>query len=104
MIYSVLMDLNNGGDLYRLLIESDNLTRTLKELLKYSDDVRYVDAKEEPGKKDKGIRVLADGSVVRRCQFFGSKVGYNMRFATSEYKLNTIKKARDAREVIANGR
>ena len=103
MIYSVLVDLNNSGDLYRLLVESDNLTRTLEELLKISDDVRYVDAKEELGKKDKGIRVLPDGSIVRRCQFFGSKVGYNMRFATSEYKLNTIKKARDAREIIERG-
>ncbi len=103
MIYSVLVDLNNSGDLYRLLIESDNLARALEELLKVSDDVRYVDAKEEPGKKDKGIRVLPDGSIVRRCQFFGSKIGYNMRFATSEYKLNTIRKARDAREVITDG-
>ena len=40
MIYSVLVDLNNSGDLYRLLIESDNLTRTLEELLKISEDVR----------------------------------------------------------------
>lgn len=103
MIHQILMDLNNTGDYYRILIESDNLPRTLSELLKYSKDVLYVDSKEELGKKDKGIRVLTDGSIVRRCQFFGSKIGYQMRFQTSEYKLNTIKKARPAKEVIACG-
>lgn len=103
MIHQILMDLNNDGNLYRLMVESDDLCRTLAQLLEYSPDVRYVDSKGELGRKDKGVRVLPDGSVVRRCQFFGSKTGYNMRFATSEYKLNTVKKARSAKEVIANG-
>lgn len=97
------MDLNNDGNLYRLMVESDDLCRTLGQLVEFSPDVRYVDSKEDLGKKDKGERVLPDGSIIRRCQFFGSKTGYNMRFATSEYKLNTIRKARSAKEVIACG-
>ena len=103
MIYNVLIDLNNQGDLYRMAIESDDLSATLTELLKYSDDVRYIDSKEELGKKDKGTKRLDKGGIVRRCQFIGSKVGYVNRFAASEYKFNIISKARDAREVLANG-
>lgn len=103
MVHQILMDLNNDGNLYRLMVESDDVCRTLGQLLEYSPDVRYVDSKAEPGKKDKGVRVLPDGSVIRRAQFFGSKTGYNMRFATSDYKMNIVKKARDAREVIDCG-
>ena len=103
MVYQILADLHKDGDLYRLMVESDNLIGTLKELLKHCNDVRYVDSKEELGKKDKGVRVLADGSIIRRCQWFGSKIGAKMAFSTNQYKMNTILKARDAREVIACG-
>ena len=42
---------------------------------------------------DKGKRRLDDGSIVRRCQWWGSKIGYMMRFETSPYRMETLKKA-----------
>lgn len=102
MIYNVLIDYGNQGDLFRLAIESEDLHSTLRTLLNYSNDVRYIDSKDELGKKDKGNKVLEDGSIIRRSQFFGSKIGYQMRFQTSEYKTNILNKAVDAREVLAN--
>lgn len=103
MVYQILADLHNDGDLYRLMVESENLIGTLKELCKFSRDVRYVDAKEELGKKDKGERRLADGSIIRRCQWFGSMVGAKMGFGVNQHKMNTVLKAKPAGEVIAYG-
>lgn len=103
LVHQILADLHNDGDLYRLMVESENLPGTLTELCKFCNDVRYVDSKEELGKKDKGVRRLADGSIIRRCQWFGSKIGAKMGFAANQYKLNTILKARSAEEVIACG-
>lgn len=97
------MDFNDAGDLYRVSVETDDPVRAAEAFLRYSKDVRYVGSKEERGTKDKGNRVLCDGAVMCRCTWFGSKIGYKMRFATSEYKRNIIEKAVDARELIANG-
>lgn len=91
MIYRFLVD--DSGDFYMMTVETEDKQRTVATLKGYSRDVRYVDSKDELGKKDTGKRRLPDGSIVRRCVFFGCKVGAMMRFEKSAYKLGTVKKA-----------
>lgn len=93
MIVSVLMDFNDEGDFYRLTIETEDRARLWRTLAGYSRDVRYIEDKETRGRKDVGRRRLPDGSVILNCKFFGSKVGYLMRFAASQYKDGVIRKA-----------
>lgn len=89
----MLMDFNDTGDFYRLTIETEDKQVLFKYLCQFSNDVRYIEDKEERGKKDVGTRVLPDGSTILRCQWFGSKIGHLMRFETSPYKMGVIKKA-----------
>ena len=89
----MLVDLNDVGDLYRLTVETEDKARLFRTLSQYSRDVRYIEDKDEPGRKDVGTRRLLDGSTILNCKFFGSKIGYIMRFETSRYKLETIQKA-----------
>lgn len=93
MILSVLMDFNDAGDFYRVTIETEDRARLFRTLAMYSHDVRYIEDKDERGRKDVGTRVLSDGSVILNCKFFGSKIGYLMRFETSQYKSGVIQKA-----------
>ena len=93
MIVSMLVDLNDDGDFYRLTIETEDKARLFRTLSQYSRDVRDIEDKDEPGRKDVGKRRLPDGSTILNCKFFGSKIGYIMRFETSRYKLETIQKA-----------
>lgn len=93
MILSVLVDLNDAGDFYRLTIETEDKARLFRTLSQYSRDVRYIEDKDEPGRKDVGTRRLPDGSTILNCKFFGSKIGYVMRFETSRYKFEVIEKA-----------
>lgn len=89
----MLMDFNDTGDFYRLTIETEDKQALFKYLCQFSNDVRYIEDKEERGKKDVGTRVLPDGSTILRCQWFGSKIGHLMRFETSQYKMGVINKA-----------
>lgn len=98
MIVSVLVDFNDEGDFYRLTIETENKHRLFEYLTSLSNDVRYIEDKEERGRKDTGCRVLPDGSTILRCQWFGSKIGHMMRFETSPYKMGVIKKAVQIRD------
>ena len=75
-----------------ITVETNDKTALIDELKGYSRDVRYVDSKDELGQKDIGKRRLQHG-IIRRCGFFGSKIGYCMRFETSQYKMGIIKKA-----------
>lgn len=100
MIYIFLVDFNDKGDLYRMLIETNDLVGTTKKLCQYSHDVRYIGSKDSLGNKDKGARKLTSNAIIRRTTWFGSKIGYKMRFETSEYKKNIIKQAKTAEEVI----
>ena len=93
MILRFLVDYANQGDYYMMTIETEDKASLIAELKRWSNDVRYVDSKDELGSKDKGKRRLDDGSIVRRCDFFGSKVGYMMRFETSPYRMGILKKA-----------
>ena len=93
MIVTMLVDLNDDGDFYRLTIETEDKARLFRTLSQYSRDVRYIEDKDEPGRNDEGNRRLPDGSTILQCKFFGSKMGYIMRFETSRYKLETIQKA-----------
>ena len=76
-----------------MTIETEDKASLIAELKRWSNDVRYVDSKDELGSKDKGKRRLDDGSIVRRCDFFGSKISYMMRFETSPYRMGILKKA-----------
>ena len=93
MILRFLADYANQGDYYMMTIETEDKASLIAELKRYSHDVLYIDSKDELGSKDKGKRRLDDGSIVRRCDFFGSKVGYMMRFETSPYRMEILKKA-----------
>ncbi len=98
MILRFLVDYGNigsslGGDYYMMSIETEGKGSLINELKRYSKDVLYIDSKDELGAKDKGKRRLDDGSIVRRCTFFGSKISYMMRFETSPYKMEIMKKA-----------
>ena len=92
-IVRFLVDYANQGDYYMMTIETEDKASLITELKRWSNDVRYVDSKDELGSKDKGKRRLDDGSIVRRCQWWGSKIGYCMRFETSPYSMETMKKA-----------
>ena len=92
-IVRFLVDYANQGDYYMMTIEAEDKASLITELKRWSNDVRYVDSKDELGSKDKGKRRLDDGSIVRRCQWWGSKIGYCMRFETSPYRMETMKKA-----------
>ena len=93
LILRFLVDYANQGDYYMMTIETEDKASLIAELKRYSRDVRYVDSKDELGSKDKGKRRLDDGSIVRRCGFFGSKISYMMRFETSPYRMGILKKA-----------
>ena len=93
MIIRVLMDLNDDGYLYMLNIQTEDKERTLQTLKNYSNDVRYVEEKQEATRFDKGARVLPDGSIVKRCTLFGDKVAARFSFDKSEYKKFIINKA-----------
>ena len=93
MIFRFLVDYGNIGDYYMMTIETEDKALLTTKLKQYSNDVRYVDSKNELGAKDKGKRVLSDGSIVRRCVFFGSKIGFLARFAKSPYRMGILKKA-----------
>ena len=93
LILRFLVDYANQGDYYMMTIETEDKASLITELKRWSNDVRYVDSKDELGSKDKGKRRLDDGSIVRRCQWWGSKIGYCMRFETSPYRMETMKKA-----------
>ena len=98
MILRFLVDYGNigsslGGDYYMMTIETEDKASLINELKRYSKDVLYIDSKDELGAKDKGKRRLDDGSIIRRCQWWGSKIGYCMRFETSPYRMETLKKA-----------
>lgn len=92
-IVRFLVDYANQGDYYMMTIETEDKASLINELKRYSKDVLYIDSKDELGAKDKGKRRLDDGSIVRRCTFFGSKISYMMRFETSPYRMEILKKA-----------
>lgn len=93
MIVRCLVDLNNEGVLYLLTIQTEDRERLFKELKSFSNDVRYVEDKEEPSQRDKGDRILTDGSKVLRCQFFGDKVYGLSAFSKNAGKMAVINKA-----------
>ena len=86
MILSLLVDFNDRGKLFSMTIETENEKRLFKTLHKYSHDVRFIEEKEERGAKDKGKRVLSDGSIVLRCKFFSDKI-FPMK---SQGKINIL--------------
>lgn len=91
MILSLLVDFNDKGSLYSMTVETANKSRLFKTLHKYSNDVRFIEEKEERGAKDKGERVLSDGSIVLRCKYFGDKVSSVYAFGKSPGKMNVLK-------------
>lgn len=91
MILSLLVDFNDKGSLFSLTIETKNKKKLFKTLHKYSHDVRFIEEKEERGAKDKGERVLSDGSIVLRCKFFGDKVSSMYAFNKSPGKMNVLR-------------
>lgn len=91
MILSLLVDFNDKGSLYSMTVETANKTKLFKTLHKYSNDVRFIEEKEERGAKDKGERVLSDGSIVLRCKYFGDKVSSVYAFGKSPGKMNVLK-------------
>lgn len=93
MIVRCLVDLNNEGFLYTLTIQTEDKERLFQELKLHSDDVRFIEDKKEPSVRDKGTRVLTDGSRVLRCQFFGDKVCGLSAFGKSEGRMFIINKA-----------
>lgn len=93
MIIRVLMDLNDDGYLWMLNIQTEDKDTTLRTLKTFSNDVRYVEEKEKATRFDKGNRLLPDGSIVKRCTFFGDKVAARFSFNKSEYKKFIIDKA-----------
>lgn len=92
MILSVLVDFNDKGGLFSLTIETKNRNKLFKTLHKYSHDVRFIEEKEERGAKDKGERVLSDGSTVLRCKYFGDKIPAMYAFQKSPGKMNILKR------------
>jgi hypothetical protein len=64
-----------------------------EEILSYlesvSNDVRYIESKDKPHKKEIGKRKLPCGTVVM-CKYFGDKVGTFSTFNNQEYKLKLI--------------
>ena len=86
MIVRCLVDLNNEGVLFLLTIQTEDRERLF-------NDVRYVEDKEEPSQRDKGDRILTDGSKVLRCQFFGDKVYGLSAFSKNAGKMAVINKA-----------
>lgn len=93
MIVRCLVDLNNEGYLYTLTIQTEDKEKLFEELKLFSNDVRYIEDKEEPSKRDKGDKILSDGSKVLRCQFFGDKVCGISAFGKSEGRMFIINKA-----------
>lgn len=93
MIVRCLVDLNNEGFLYTLTIQTEDKERLFQELKLHSNDVRYIEDKKEPSNRDKGDRILTDGSRVLRCQFFGDKVCGLSAFGKSEGRMFIINKA-----------
>lgn len=93
MIVRVLVDLNDEGWLYLLTIQTEDKDRLFELLKEHSHDVRFIEEKEEPSKRDTGDRKLDDGSIVLRCQSFGDKVGAMYAFGKSQGKMCTIEKA-----------
>ena len=90
MILSVLVDYNDCGILYSMTVETENKERLFQTLHKYSRDVRFVETKQKRGAKDRGKRVLSDGSIILRCKYFGDKVPAMCAFAKSPGKMNIL--------------
>ena len=90
MILSMLVDFNNRGTLFSMTIETKDRDKLFQTLHKYSNDVRFIEEKKERGAKDKGARVLSDGSTVLRCKYFGDKIPAMYAFGKSPGKMNIL--------------
>ena len=93
MIVRCLVDLNNEGVLFLLTIQTEDKDMLFELLKEHSHDVRFIEEKDEPSRRDTGDRKLDDGSIVLRCQSFGDKVGAMYAFGKSQGKMCTIEKA-----------
>ena len=90
MIHQILVDYRDAGDYFRFSVESDMSPQEITSYFhKYSHDIRYWRSHDERRKCDKGTRVTPVGTIVS-CGYFGTKVGYNMRFESNEYKLKSF--------------
>lgn len=88
MIHQILLDYRDSGDYFRISVESDRDTHDILQYLQqYSHDVRYWRSYESRSKQDRGTRVTPVGTLVS-CAYFGTKIGYNMRF--QDYKLKSF--------------
>ena len=98
MIHQILIDYRDSGDYFRISVESPKSSdEVCRYFLKYSHDVRYWRSYESRSKHDKGTRETPVGTLVS-CAYFGTKVGYNMRFETNEWKLKSFL---DMKRVVA---
>ena len=92
MIARFLIDFEDAGDYFLVSIETNDKASLIDELKGYSRDVLYVDSKDDISDKDTGKRRLKHG-IIRRCAWWGSKSGFRMRFETSQWRMDTLKKA-----------
>lgn len=98
MIHQIVMDYRDSGDYFRISVESlKSSDEVCRYFLKYSHDVRYWRSFDTRRNCDKGTRVIPVGTIVD-CGYFGTKIGYNMRFEAKEGKLESLL---DTKRVIA---
>lgn len=104
MIHQVLVDYRDSGDYFRFSIDSTEEPQDILEYFQqYSHDVRYWRSQEEPRRNEKGTRVTPVGTLIS-CGYFGTKIGYQMRFESSDYRLKGMNDSiPDERHVIAIG-
>ena len=98
MIHQILMDYRDSGDLFRISVDSPMSSQEVcRYFLKFSHTVYYWRSYESRSKHDKGTRETPVGTLVS-CGYFGTTVGYNMRFETNEWKLKSFL---DMKRVVA---
>lgn len=104
MIHQILVDYRDAGDYFRFSIESNLSPQEITSYFQqYSHDVRYWRSQEEPRRNEKGTRVTPIGTLIS-CGYFGTKIGYQMRFESSDYRLKgMLDSIPDERHVIAIG-
>lgn len=90
MIHQILIGHRDSGDYFRFSIDSteapqDTSLRTSNSIPTMSTGVH----KMNQGETKKGTRVTPVGTLIS-CGYFGTKIGYQMRFEKSDYRLKGV--------------